>query len=83
LSDIPIPILAMHQLSREQAHQALTGREERDFLSHKTKISKHSLPTTGFNSDLSNLFRKRKEKDQFTKLAKSWDEGDPEFKLPA
>ena len=83
MCDIPIPILAMYQLGREQAHQALKGREERDFLSHKTKISKHSLPTTGFNRDLSNLFPKREEKDQFTKLARSQDEGCPEFKLPA
>lgn len=83
MSDIPIPILAMYQLSREQAHQALTGREEKDFLSHKIKISKHSLPTTELNRDLSNLFPERKEKEQFTKLAKSQDEGDAGLKLPA
>lgn len=70
MSNIPIAILALFQLSREQAHQALTGREERDFLSHKTKTSKQSRPPTGFNRDLSNLFPKRKEKDQFAKLAK-------------
>lgn len=73
LSDIPIPILAMHQLGREQVHQALTGREERDFLYGTTKISKHCLPTTGFSRDLLNLFPKRKEKDQFTKITRSWD----------
>lgn len=83
LSDIPIPTLTKFLLSREQAHQALTGREERDFLSHKTKTSKHSLLTTRFNRVLSNLLPNRKEKDQLTKLTKSQNEGDPELRLTA
>lgn len=82
MSGIPIPALAMDRLSRELVCRALTGREERDFLSPKTKISKHSLPTSGFHKDLSNLFPERKEKDQFTRLVKSQEEGDPVLKLP-
>lgn len=71
MPDIAIPTLAKYLLSREQAHQAPSGREEKDFLSDKTNISKHSLLTTRYNRVLSNLCPNRKEKDQLTKLTKS------------
>lgn len=82
MSDNPIPTLANYLFSKEQARQAPTGREERDFLSDKTMISKHSLLTTRYNRVLSNLFPNRKEKDQLTKLTKSQNEGNPELRLP-
>lgn len=43
LSDIPTPALTKYLLSREQAHQAPTGREERDFLSDKADFK--TLPS--------------------------------------
>lgn len=82
LSDIPIPTLTKFLFSREQVHQAPTGREERDFLSDKAKISKPSLLTTTHNRGLSNLFPNRKDKDQFTKLTKNQNVGNAELRLP-
>lgn len=82
MSDIPIPALTKFLFSREQVHQAPTGREERDFLSDKAKISKPSLLTTTHNRGLSNLFPNRKDKDQFTKLTKNQNVGNAELRLP-
>lgn len=79
LSDVPIPVLAMHQFGRVQAHQTLTGREERDFLSHNTKISRKQKPTLFPQPDLTETFQTlfpKDEKDHFTKLSKSQNKGD-------
>lgn len=70
LSNIPIPTLAMHQLGRGQVHQALTGREERDFLSRKTKISNTPFPQPDSTETLQ-TFSLKEEKDQFTKQSEA------------